>query len=199
MPSLLPLLAPLALAVPLLGQSSAMLYGGDEGLAGQGELLAASGPDYEQPPESEFPRSEAETSPLDAFYSGQRVRQFRIEQRMTIRISPQRSNRNELLANLPQRELATTFEEREMDRCVPVGGIVGVQTGTGNRLLLYLNDDRIVTINLERACRARDFYSGFYVERNEDDQLCVARDELQSRSGAKCEIERMRQLVAVKD
>ena len=119
---------------------------------------------------------------------------------MTIRISPQRqSNRNSLLAQLPQRGLRTTFEEREMERCVPMSGISGVQTGTGNRLLLFLRDDRIVSINLERACRARDFYSGFYIERSEDGQLCVGRDELQSRSGAKCEVERMRQLVAVEN
>ena len=53
-----------------------------------------------------------------------------------------------------------------MDRCVPISGISGVQTGNGNRLLLFLRDQRIISVNLERACRARDFYSGFYIERN---------------------------------
>ena len=86
-----------------------------------------------------------------------------------------------------------------MDRCVPIAGISGVQTGNGNRLLLFLRDQRIISVNLERACRARDFYSGFYIERNADGKLCVDRDKLQSRSGAKCEVERMRQLVAVDD
>lgn len=86
-----------------------------------------------------------------------------------------------------------------MDRCLPVSQIAGVQTGTGNRLLLFLNNQRIVSVNLERACRARDFYSGFYVERSDDGQICVDRDELQSRSGAKCEVERMSQLVPVED
>ena len=119
---------------------------------------------------------------------------------MIVRISPQRSrNRNELLAQLPQRALTTRYEEKKMDKCVPVSGISGVQTGSGNRLLLFLQDARIITVNLEKACRARDFYSGFYVEKNEDGQLCVDRDKLQSRSGAKCEVERMRQLVAIED
>jgi len=140
------------------------------------------------------------STPLDAFHDEQTANQVRIEQRVIIRISPARqSNRNPLLAQLPQNGLNTQFEEREMDRCLPISRIVGVQTGTGNRLLLFLNDQQIVSVTLERACRARDFYSGFYIEQNEDGRLCVDRDELQSRSGAKCDIERMRQLVAVED
>ena len=135
---------------------------------------------------------------LEAFRNSGTVNQVRIERRVTIRISPYRqSNRNSLLARLPRQGVPTTFEERKMDDCVPVSGIAGVQTGNGNRLLLFLNDQRIVSLNLERGCRARDFYSGFYVERNEDGRLCVKRDQLQSRSGAKCEVAGMRRLVAV--
>jgi len=205
MPSLLALSAPLALILPLLGHGSAPAFDGvQDAQLGSDETRAptSAAPDFETPPEGPSSRIEAEArsgeTPLDAFYGRQVFRQFRIEQRVIIRISPQReSNRNELLAQLPQRGLNTRFEEREMDRCLPVNRISGVQTGTGNRLLLFLRDQRIVSVNLERACRARDFYSGFYVERNEDGQLCVDRDALQSRSGAKCDIERMSQLVAV--
>lgn len=197
MTSLLSFAAPLALLLPLLGQGAALVHSGDE----EGPAPMSVAPDYDVDPDG--PQSRADSSdrtPLDAFYGDQNVQQVRIEQRVTIRISPQRqSNRNSLLAQLPQRGLRTSFEEREMERCVPMSGISGVQTGTGNRLLLFLRDDRIVSINLERACRARDFYSGFYIERSEDGQLCVGRDELQSRSGAKCEVERMRQLVAVEN
>ena len=56
----------------------------------------------------------------------------------------------------------------------------------------------MIAVNLEKACRARDFYAGFYVERNKDGQLCVDRDKLQSRTGAQCEVETMRQLVQVR-
>ncbi|MEL7217557.1 MAG: hypothetical protein AAGK01_03900, partial [Pseudomonadota bacterium] len=127
------------------------------------------------------------------------VRQVRIERRVVIRISPARSNRNQLLARLPQGELNSRYEERKTDKCLPVSGIAGVQTGSGNRLLLFLRDRRIIAANLEKACRARDFYSGFYVEQNKDGKLCIKRDKLQSRTGAKCEVSRMRQLVAVKN
>ncbi|WP_299193094.1 hypothetical protein [uncultured Erythrobacter sp.] len=205
MPSLLSLTAPLALILPLLGQGSTPYYGGlQDAQLGSEEPHAptSAAPDYDTPPEGPSSRVDAaprlEASPLDAFYGGQVNRQVRIEQRVIIRISPQRqSNRNELLAQLPQRGLNTRFEEREMERCLPVNRISGVQTGTGNRLLLFMRDQRIISINLERACRAREFYSGFYVERSDDGQLCVDRDALQSRSGAKCDIERMSQLVAV--
>ena len=69
----------------------------------------------------------------------------------------------------------------------------------GNRLVLYLRDQRMISVNLEKSCRARDFYSGFYVEKSKDGRLCVDRDKLQSRTGARCEVEAMRQLVEVKD
>jgi len=139
-------------------------------------------------------------SPLRALYDHGSWRQIRIDRRVVVRISPQRQgNRQNLLATLPQRALNSRFEERETGQCLPVAGIAGVQTGSGNRLLLFMRDSKIMSLNLEKACRARDFYSGFYVERAEDGKLCIERDKLQSRNGAKCEISRLRQLVAVND
>lgn len=153
----------------------------------------------ETPPE-QIPSQLSATNPLDAWYKSRTVNQHRVERRVTIRITPYRqSNRNSLLAQLPRRGVTRAYEERKMSSCVPVSGIAGVQTGTGNRLLLFLRDERIISLNLERGCEARDFYSGFYVERNEDGRLCVKRDQLQSRSGAKCEVERMRRLVLADD
>jgi len=133
---------------------------------------------------------------LETFGNSRTANQVRIKRSVTIRITPYRqSNRNSLLAQLPRRGVARDYEEREMESCVPVSGIAGVQTMTGNQLLLFLRDERIINLNLARGCEARDFYSGFYVERNDDGRLCVKRDLLQSRSGAKCEVERMRLLV----
>ena len=85
--------------------------------------------------------------------------------------------------------------EREMGRCLPVAGIAGVQVGQGNRLILFMRDRRVISAALERACSARDYYSGFYVERSNDGQICVRRDSLLSRSGANCKLTRLHQLV----
>lgn len=135
---------------------------------------------------------------LDAVYETPVQKQVRIEQRVIVRISPRpTAARQSLMAELPAQESAPAYLERKMEKCVPIANVMGVQTGSGNRLLLFLNDRRMVTASLEKSCRARDFYSGFYVERNDDGMLCVDRDKLQSRSGANCEVERMRELVRV--
>lgn len=122
--------------------------------------------------------------------------QVRIEQRMTIRIAPRPMPMvPNMLADLPEREVGPRFSEHKMGKCVTVSRIAGVQTGGVSRLILFMRDQSIVSAQLERACRARDFYSGFYVERSNDGQICVDRDTLLSRSGANCKLTRLRQLV----
>ena len=125
-------------------------------------------------------------------------RQVRIEQHFSIRISPGAPMMPpDMLADLRNDEPSPRFEERNIGKCVSVSGLVGVQSAEGNRLLLFMRDRAVVTAQLEKACQSRDFYSGFYVERPADGQLCVNRDKLQSRSGANCKIHRLRSLVDV--
>ncbi len=159
-------------------------------------------PEMESSP-FEYPQS-ARPAPLDALKVVVRQRQsqaqgqIRIEQRVYVRIAPRAvSSRRNLLAQLPVR--ARRYEEKKAEKCVPVTQIAGVETGSGNRLLLFMRDAGIMSVNLEKACRARDFYAGFYVERNEDGKLCVQRDTLQSRNGARCDIARMMELKALDD
>lgn len=126
--------------------------------------------------------------------------QVRIEQRMTIRIAPRpMPPQANMLMDLPQRPLPPRLTERDMGRCLPIAGIAGVQVGQDNRLILYMRDRRVISAALERACSARDYYSGFYLERNTDGQLCVRRDSLLSRSGANCKLSRLRQLIEAGD
>ncbi|WP_394727558.1 hypothetical protein [Altererythrobacter sp. GH1-8] len=135
---------------------------------------------------------------LEALYLPQVQHQVRIEQRVVIRISPAaRAPRSNLMAEQTQPRAPQRFEERKMDDCIALKDISGVQPGSGNRLVLYMDDRTMISAQLDKSCRARDFYSGFYVERNEDGKLCVARDKLQSRSGPNCELTRMRRLVPV--
>lgn len=125
--------------------------------------------------------------------------QVRIEQRVIVRISPRsRSPRQDLMSLAPQQSTLRKYEERKMEKCVPVRSIAGVQATRDNKLLLFLNDRRVVAANLLKSCSARDFYSGFYLERSDDGMLCVSRDKLQSRAGSTCEVKRMRQLVVAK-
>lgn len=125
--------------------------------------------------------------------------QVRIEQRLTIRIAPRVPIMPDMLDELPTNGLAARVIERKMGRCLPISGIAGVQASGDNKLLLFMRDRRIVSATLEKACRARDFYSGFYVARNSDGMLCVERDELQSRSGSNCLLKGMKQLIEQDD
>jgi hypothetical protein len=188
MHSLFALTAPLALLLPMAAGA---------GVSAPGDrappVAAASAPQCAAAALDEPPR----INPLSAFRGQLSVRQVRIEQRLVVRIAP--AARNNLTAELPQRAMPPRFEEARKEKCVPLEGIAGVQTGSGNRLVLYLRDRRMLSVNLEKSCRARDFYSGFYVERNKDGRLCVDRDKLQSRTGVRCEVESMRQLVEARD
>lgn len=124
--------------------------------------------------------------------------QVRIEQHMTIRIVPLSrpvTAPPRVMFEMPRREGPPRFIERAMGRCLAVSSISGVRPDTGSRLIFYLRDRRMISAMLDRACRARDFYSGFYMERTSDGQLCVDRDTLLSRSGANCKLTRIRQLV----
>jgi hypothetical protein len=122
--------------------------------------------------------------------------QVRIEQHITIRITPRPAPAQpSTLADLPHGEVSSQMVERNMGNCLPISGIAGVQAARDNRLILYMRDRRMVSAALERSCAARDFYSGFYLARSVDGQLCVHRDTLLSRSGANCKLTQLRQLV----
>lgn len=183
--------APIALMLPLVAEAVDVA----DPPAPQGEPSA---------PQSDVPVAAAgegpgEINPLLAMRQSSSANQVRIEQRVVIRIAPATGAvRQNLTADLPQRASPPRFEERGKEKCLGLGSIAGVQTGSGNRLVLFLRDRKMISVGLEKACRARDFYAGFYVEKNKDGQLCVSRDKLQSRTGARCEIETMRQLVEVR-
>lgn len=124
--------------------------------------------------------------------------QVRIQQRVIIRIAPQPGPvRQDFTSTLVPRGSQPRYLERPIGDCLPVQSIAGVHAEGSNRLLLFLRDRRLISATLEKSCSARDFYSGFYMENSRDGQLCVDRDQLHARSGAKCEVARLSQLVRV--
>lgn len=137
---------------------------------------------------------------FDDSFRPQVQEQVRIERRVIVRVAPSSpSTREEVLSRLPRRQMPTRYEEERAEGCVPVEAIVGYAPVHENRLLLFMRDRRVLSAALERACSAQAFYSGFYVERNEDGMLCSGRDRLQSRAGASCEVSGFNRLVAVRD
>ena len=125
------------------------------------------------------------------------VHQVRIEQRMSIRITA-RPGAAQALAGFadPDGVSRPRLRERRMGKCLGNGMIGGMTLRSEDQLVFYLRDSRVVSATLERACRARDFYSGFYMVRNPDGKLCVNRDTLLSRNGMNCKVTQLRELVA---
>ena len=127
--------------------------------------------------------------------------QVRIEQRVTIRISPRPAPMPlAAMAGSEPRDLrAPRVIERKMGKCVPLNALLGVQSGGGNKLVLFMRGQRLISATLEKACQGRDYYSGFLVSQHSDGQLCVNRDELLARSGAKCKVQGYREMMLAED
>lgn len=144
------------------------------------------------------------SEPFEVISEARRPQEFgqvRIEQRVIVRISPSSSAaREQMMADLSRQGTLTSYREEKVNDCVAISSIAGVQPAPQeNRLLLFMRDRRVLSAALERACSARDYYSGFYVERSEDGQICANRDLLQSRAGASCKVARLNRLIAVRD
>lgn len=122
--------------------------------------------------------------------------QVSVNQRVTVRISTRPAPMPMDPAALDP-ERGSRFYERKMGKCLPLADIAGIQPVSDSRLLFILRDDRLVSVQLQKGCQAREFYSGLIVKRPEDGQLCVKRDALLSRSGASCQVSSFRQLVPI--
>ncbi|GAA4643521.1 hypothetical protein GCM10023115_14810 [Pontixanthobacter gangjinensis] len=188
MPSFAALLAPLALLLP---------FSTDQNIAPVNDSPGNDGSVINLTP---MPQPEVTVQPMEWVMlegpNGTPIQyQVRIEQRVVIRVSPRRVDRQNLNAEAQQRRAPQPLIERKVGKCLKMNQIAGVQTTRDNRLMLYMRDKRLIVANLEKACSARDFYSGFYVEPNKDGNLCIDRDKLQSRTGVKCELSRIRQLI----
>jgi len=193
MHALVVILSPLALLLPAAAGELPALR--DDGAVGEAPERANLPKGFEALP----------SEPFDVLQEARRPQEFgqvRIEQRVIIRISPSSpAAREQMMADLRRRSPApTSYEEEKLKGCIAIAGIVGVEPAPAqNRLLLFMRDRRILSVALERACNPRDYYSGFYIERSEDGQLCAKRDLLQSRAGASCKVAQLNRLVAIRD
>ena len=123
-----------------------------------------------------------------------------VQERVMIRIPARRAPVNGFRAqnrapmSQPRR---VVWQEKKAPRCVPVADLVGVQFVQDDSIDLLTRDRDRVRAALKRNCRAADFYSGFYMKAPKDGMMCAGRDMLQSRSGARCGVERFNKLVPV--
>jgi hypothetical protein len=82
--------------------------------------------------------------------------------------------------------------EHKGPKCIPVAAIRrGLMSGPDEVDLILANRSRI-RAELDEDCPALDFYAGFYLQPQDDLQLCAKRDAIHSRMGGSCRIDRFK-------
>ncbi|HEX7743305.1 MAG TPA: hypothetical protein VF442_12885 [Sphingobium sp.] len=114
-----------------------------------------------------------------------------IEQRVIIRVPMAQKGRAPARI-APQARRA--WKEKKGPRCVALRSIRSAAIAVENGVDLLLADNHRYRARLERGYNSTGFYSGFYVEPDDDGSLCSGRDELQARSGLSCAIDSFRRL-----
>jgi hypothetical protein len=117
--------------------------------------------------------------------------QVRSEQRVIIRL-PSRP-----APGAPKNGRSATIEykEQKIGKCILMDRLIASRPGPKETLELATRDGNLIRAYLGDGCLAREFYAGAYVERSADGKLCVDRDLLHARTGAQCEIDKLRVLV----
>lgn len=121
-----------------------------------------------------------------------------IEERIIIRVPARRSSLTHFSMPAPQAGANSTsivWREKKGPKCVTMRDIAGMQTTQRDSIDLITRQNQRLRAQLNRGCRALDFYAGFYMERNDDGRLCEGRDQLHARTGARCEVEKFRLMV----
>ena len=121
--------------------------------------------------------------------------QVRVEQRVIIRVPAQRVSAASISVGAPSRSAPIKFHEKKIAKCLMMDRLVASRPGPKESLELVTRDGALVRAYLGKGCLAREFYAGAYMERPDDGRLCVDRDLLYARTGAKCEIDKFRLLV----
>lgn len=153
-------------------------------------------------PATESTQSEIVTTAADAMPEMQAEwRQVIVERHIVIRI-PARSRASSFSPaspDAPQNRPGPTivWREAKAPRCLSVHSLLGVSVTRDDSIDLITAERQRLRARLGEGCRTRDFYSGFYVEPNEDGMLCADRDTIQARSGTRCEIDEFRLMVPV--
>ena len=102
----------------------------------------------------------------------------------------------EVIMRVPVRPMPHRFEweERKGPKCIAAESIRGAALSGRESVDFLLFDRTRLRAQLDEDCPALDFYNGFYLT-PEDGKVCAKRNEIHSRMGRSCRIERFRRLV----
>ena len=120
--------------------------------------------------------------------------QVRVDQRIIIRL-PSPVSAPEAVGAQRQSVAKLQYKEKKIGKCLWVDRLGGSRPGPDRTLDLLTRDGILIRAYLGDGCLAREFYAGAYMERSFDGKLCVDRDVLHARTGAKCAIDKFRLLI----
>jgi hypothetical protein len=86
------------------------------------------------------------------------------------------------------------IERNKGPKCIPAHAIRRALSAGPNQIDFVLANRARVRAQFDEDCPALDFYTGFYLQ-PEDDRLCAGRDAIHSRIGGSCTIGHFRHLV----
>ncbi len=104
--------------------------------------------------------------------------------------------RDEIIIHVPiapRPPMRFEWAEHKGPKCLPAAMIAGATMVTPSTIDFVMRDRRRIRAQLENDCEGLDFYGGFYVEPN-NGAVCARREEIRSRAGFSCRIERFRSL-----
>lgn len=104
--------------------------------------------------------------------------------------------RDEIILHVPiaPRRLAKVeWVEHKGPKCVSAAMIAGAAMASQSSIDFVLRDRRRVRAELDSDCAGLDYYDGFYLE-PQNGSVCAKREEIRSRAGSTCRIERFRNL-----
>ena len=86
------------------------------------------------------------------------------------------------------------WEEKKGPKCLDATSIRGAALSGRETVDFLLFDRRRFRAELSEDCPALDFYNGFYLT-PENGRICAKQDEIHSRMGSSCRIEKFHRLV----
>ena len=105
---------------------------------------------------------------------------------------------DELILRIPVRPMRpmpmVDWVEHKGPKCLPSRTIAGAMLSGPSSIDFVLVDRSRVRALMDSDCPALDYYEGFYLQPR-DDRVCARREEVKSRMGGSCRIEKFRSLV----
>lgn len=94
----------------------------------------------------------------------------------------------------PRAVRRTQWVEKKGPKCIGSDRIVAAALGDARSVDFLLSDRTRIRARMDDDCPTLDFYGNFYIQ-PEDERVCAKRDEIRSRIGGSCRIEKFRRMV----